>query len=300
MSDTATGRGPTVVTSAVLRDWPLPDVSEGDGKEARGDVVVIGGAIDTPGAVLLAGLAALRAGAGRLTMGTVEANASGLAIAVPEAAVTGLPDTDGRLGVEAVEAARSLVDGADAVLLGPGLRGVDESRAFVAGLLGYLDPRTTLVVDAMGLTCGAVDASASRRHGGRLVATPNNKEAALLLHGVASGERGNLDPAEAAPRLAAELQAVIALESFIATPDDRRWVDGSGNSGLGTSGSGDVLAGTITGLAARGATPDQATVWGVHLHAEAGERLAAKVGRLGYLARELLNELPRVLDELDN
>jgi ADP-dependent NAD(P)H-hydrate dehydratase len=76
------------------------------------------------------------------------------------------------------------------------------------------------------------------------------------------------------------------------------WQDGSGNPGLGTSGSGDVLAGAIGGLAARGASPDQAAVWGVHLHAEAGERLAARIGAVGYLARELLDELPQVLDQL--
>src|SRR3954469_17625105 len=105
-----------VVTSALLRDWPLPEVSEGDGKHARGTVVVIGGALDTPGAVLLAGLAALRAGAGRLTLATVADTATALAVAVPEAAVTPLPATkDGTLGVASVERARDLVDGADAV-----------------------------------------------------------------------------------------------------------------------------------------------------------------------------------------
>ena len=67
---------------------------------------------------------------------------------------------------------------------------------------------------------------------------------------------------------------------------------------MGTSGSGDVLAGVVAGLLARGATPDQAAVWGAHVHATAGERLAARVGPLGYLARELLDETPRVLTEL--
>src|SRR3954452_18228257 len=125
-----------IVTSALLRDWPLPEVSEGDGKRARGTVVVIGGAQDTPGAVLLAGLAALRAGAGRLTLATVAETAKALAVAGPGAAVTALPATnDGVLGATAVERAAALVDGADALLLGPGMRSAEDARAFVTGLL---------------------------------------------------------------------------------------------------------------------------------------------------------------------
>src|SRR4051812_25208747 len=108
-----------VVTSALLRDWSLPDVSDAGGKHARGDVVVIGGAADTPGAVLLAGVAALRVGAGRLTVATVSSTAGSLAVAVPEAAVVGLPATaDGRLGRGAVDAAAELVGGADVLLVG--------------------------------------------------------------------------------------------------------------------------------------------------------------------------------------
>jgi ADP-dependent NAD(P)H-hydrate dehydratase len=289
---------PTVVTSAVLRDWPLPEVSDGDGKRDRGTVVVVGGASDTPGAVLLAGLAALRVGAGRLTLATVTANATALAVAVPEAAVIGLPATpDGCLGADAVDAVRDAVADADAVVLGPGLRGPDDARRLVTGLAPALSDKT-LVLDALGLTCGALDDAAFREHRpGRLVATPNTAEAGRLLG--TEVDRADVDGAVAV-RLAEELDAVVALESHVATPDGRRWVDGSGNSGLGTSGSGDVLAGAIGGLAARGAGTSQAAVWGVHLHAEAGERLAAAVGRLGYLARELLDALPRVLAELDS
>ena len=68
--------------------------------------------------------------------------------------------------------------------------------------------------------------------------------------------------------------------------------------GLGVSGSGDVQAGIVTGLLARGADPVQAAVWGAFLHARPGERLAASVGAVGYLASELLGEVPRVLSEL--
>lgn len=73
---------------------------------------------------------------------------------------------------------------------------------------------------------------------------------------------------------------------------------GAGNGGLATSGSGDVLVGAVAGLLGRTGDADQATCWGTHVHAAAGDRLAARVGTLGFLARELLPELPVVLSEL--
>ena len=78
----------------------------------------------------------------------------------------------------------------------------------------------------------------------------------------------------------------------------RMAVAGSGAAGLGTSGSGDVLAGVVAGLLARGAEPDQAACWATYTHAAAGQRLAARVGRIGFLARDLVDEVPRVLMEL--
>jgi NAD(P)H-hydrate repair Nnr-like enzyme with NAD(P)H-hydrate dehydratase domain len=86
--------------------------------------------------------------------------------------------------------------------------------------------------------------------------------------------------------------------TFIASPDGTLRENRAGNVGLATSGSGDVLAGVIAGLAARGAEASTAAAWGVHLHALAGERLAARVGPLGYLARELPAEIPSLMDEL--
>ncbi|MCU1405058.1 MAG: hypothetical protein JWQ43_1361, partial [Glaciihabitans sp.] len=81
-------------------------------------------------------------------------------------------------------------------------------------------------------------------------------------------------------------------------PDGNGWRMGTGTVGLGTSGSGDVLAGAVAGLCARGASPAQATVWATHVHAAAGDRLAVQVGPLGFLASELLGQLPRVLVEI--
>jgi len=286
---------PEVVSSRLLRDWPLPDVDDDGGKAARGTVVVMGGAADTPGAVLLAGLAALRVGAGRLTLATAAGNASALAVAVPESAVTALPVVaSGAIGADAVDVCAPLLEEATTLVLGPGMRDPEQTRDFVRGVLQAVGEETTIVLDALALTCGAVDEQVRARLGKRVVATPNRTEAAYLLD-----DHVPDDDLDAARAVADRLGCVVAMRSCIVSPDGRSWVDQSGDSGLGTSGSGDVLAGAVAGLAARGASPEQSAVWGAHVHAEAGERLSARVGRLGYLARELLDELPQVLTQLE-
>jgi ADP-dependent NAD(P)H-hydrate dehydratase len=188
-----------------------------------------------------------------------------------------------------------LVGDADTVVLGPGMTDPEKTCEFVAGLLPQLGTGTTLVLDALGLTCGALEADAVTRLDGRVVITPNPTEAGILLDDEDVDAVGAI--VATTRRLAERFGVVAALRSTVAS-GDRMWQGGSGNPGLGTSGSGDVLAGAIGGLAARGAAPEQAAVWGVHLHAEAGERLAARIGAVGYLARELLDELPLVLDQL--
>jgi ADP-dependent NAD(P)H-hydrate dehydratase len=86
---------------------------------------------------------------------------------------------------------------------------------------------------------------------------------------------------------------------FNAAPDGGLWRDDSGAAGLGVSGSGDVRAGVVAGLLARGADGPQAAVWAAHLHGRAGERLASTVGRTGFLARDLPGQVPTILAEIE-
>ena len=105
-------------------------------------------------------------------------------------------------------------------------------------------------------------------------------------------------PQQTARKAAHEWNAVVALKgaiTHIGAPDQRVWRHQGGNVGLAISGSGDVLAGLVAGLVARGATLEQAAAWGVALHARAGEKLAERFGPLGYLARELAAEVPGVM-----
>jgi NAD(P)H-hydrate repair Nnr-like enzyme with NAD(P)H-hydrate dehydratase domain len=88
---------------------------------------------------------------------------------------------------------------------------------------------------------------------------------------------------------------VVSLYGAIAAPDGRAWREDSGDAGLGTSGSGDVLAGIVAGLLSRGTEPAQAACFGAHVHAVSGQRLIPRFGRIGFLARELLGEIAPTL-----
>lgn len=277
-----------IVTPSLLRGWQLSHRAAD--KNERGTVLVIGGARRTPGAAMLAGLAALRSGAGRLVLAVAEPAAMATALAVPESAVIGLPED--RHGPGRTAVLRDDVAAADAVVVGPGLDDAEETAALLRDLAPLLTDGTPLVLDAyaLGVLPGLEDIY--QQWGGRMVLTPNRVEAGRLL-----GRRG-VTMATAVPRIAQKYQAVVSGHGMIADPQGRLWEVAGGNAGLGTSGSGDVLAGTVGGFLARKATPAQAACWGTYLHATAGDRLSASIGPMNYLARELLDAMPAVLQEL--
>jgi ADP-dependent NAD(P)H-hydrate dehydratase len=281
---------PITLTPDVLRAWPLPAGAES--KYDRGQLVIVGGARKAPGGALLAGTAALRVGAGRLTMGVGASVAIPLAVAVPESGVVGLAETpDGAVRGGDLDAIASELADADAVVLGSGLDDADEAKALLGMLPGILGPQTALLLDAFAL--GALpDLGDDFRIAGALVLTPNPAEAALLLG------RDIDDLERDISEIASRYGATVTCQGIIASPTGQCWLVGTGQGGLGTSGSGDVLAGAIGGLLARGAEPEQAACWGTYLHAAAGDRLNARVGATGYLAREIMPELPALLAEL--
>ena len=148
------------------------------------------------------------------------------------------------------------------------------SHALVAPLVQHLSNEATLVLDAAAILALLRDETLLHPLQGRAVLTPHTGE------------------------MAERFGAVVALkgaESWIAEPGGKLLHFDGGDVGLATSGSGDTLAGIVAGLAARGATPVQAAAWAVYLHAAAGRALAKRIGRIGFLARELLDEIPKVM-----
>lgn len=291
------------ITPDFLRRNPLPRPTEGAGKDERGRVLVVAGGREVPGAAWLTGIAALRAGAGKLHIATIRSMAPHLAMALPEARVTGLDETaDGEISPASSELIEDFAEGADAVVIGPGMLDDQATRNLVHQLLdATTSPR--FVLDAAAITALGDDAKRLSVHAGRVSITPHAGEMARLL-GI---ERDvvEADPVAAATKACELTQGVVALKggcTYITQPVNGGaltfWSCSNGNVGLATSGSGDVLAGIAAGLLARGAEPLLAMQWAIFLHSEAGTRLAARIGPLGYLASELLLEIPAIMASL--
>jgi len=289
---------PTELTSHLLGEHPLPDIAAGGDKEDRGHVLVVAGCREIPGAAVLAATAALRAGAGKLTIATAASVAAGIAFAVPESRTIALAESpDGaiaRLDDGAITTLSALRGKVDAILVGPGMQDEAACCAIARGLADIC-PATPLILDAY-----AMSAVRQARPADTPLLTPHAGEMSHLTG--QSKEEIQADPVQAALQGAREWNAIVILkgaQTVVASPDGKCWLHTVDNSGLATSGSGDVLAGILGGLTARGLPLLSAALWGVVLHARAGARLSSKHGRLGYLARDISAEITGALSDLD-
>jgi hydroxyethylthiazole kinase-like uncharacterized protein yjeF len=287
------------LTPALMKAWPLPDPAAPqepgtEGKEARGRVLVVGGGCRCPGSVELSGVAALRAGAGKLQLAAAQDAALHLALSVPEARVMGLRcDSRGEIAQSSADV-DACAKQADAIVVGPGMELAPATRQLADHLMRA--SRALFVLDAGGLDAALLGRLGRARGPRGVIMTPHHGEMSQMLDLDVSEVSSR--PLELALEFARHSGVVLVLksvETYIATPEGEAWVNKEGSVGLGISGSGDVLSGLIAGLAARGATPAQAACWGVWLHARAGAVLEKKMGPVGYLAREIAREVPALM-----
>jgi hydroxyethylthiazole kinase-like uncharacterized protein yjeF len=208
---------------------------------------------------------------------------------MPEAMVVGLKEnSDGEIAAENIRRLIDLASTSDVVLIGPGMVHEASVGQLCSTLMSHVDG-PHFVLDAAAFTVL------------RCIDLPNNKRGRMV------GTQRDRDDVEENPLAAAReassrLGAVIAMKgasTFVVAPGGESLLNEHGSIGLATSGSGDTLAGILAGLLARGTPPFVATAWAVYLHAEAGERIANRIGRLGLLAREIPEEIPRIMKELE-
>ena len=284
---------PRPLTRAELGRHKLPPVSEVD-KNSRGHLLVIGGTREISGASRITAESALRAGAGKVTIATVTSIAAHVALAVPEAKVVGATEgRDGGFARSAVKKLAELAAECDATVAGPGMTPTPVAEKLASLLCEQGRP---LALDAALLHAlpGAKDEAQEARIPPVLL--PHSGEMASLLG--CDPETVERDPLGCGLEAARRYQAIVLVKgprSHIVTPDGRAWKYQGGGPGLGVSGSGDTLAGILGGLLARGAEPLTALLWAVWLHGEAGARLSKKIGKVGFLARELSGEIPALL-----
>jgi ADP-dependent NAD(P)H-hydrate dehydratase len=272
-----------VIGRRVLRTMPLPSYHESASKDERGKLLVVAGSEQLPGGAILPAKAALRVGCGTVRVSLPRSLATAVGVAVPEVMIVGR------------EAIAEQLSSCAAVVAGPGMVEDAESDR----LLGWLisECPLPLVVDAQALLVWAKAPPAELA--GPRVFTPHAREIAAMVGRPAAdvvAEREGI-----AGRLAEEHGVVLVFkgaETLIAAPDGRLFVNRAGTRGLGTAGSGDTLAGIIGGMLAQGLGAVEAAVWGVHVHALAGEDVAAEMGDDGMMASDLLPKLPLALRRL--
>jgi hydroxyethylthiazole kinase-like uncharacterized protein yjeF len=292
-----TGAGMSLVESRdVLAVFPRRSADAHKGTAGR--LLIVAGSIGKTGAAVLAGTAALRAGSGLVTVATAAPALELVAVGRPELMTEPLPiEPDGTLGERAVERCLALAEERDAVVLGPGLGLAGETPRFVSSFAREC-PRP-LLVDADGLTALKDDVPATAERSRPTLLTPHPGEAGRLLG--LSARDVQARRVEAATKLARVRNAVVALKArrtLVAHPDGRVAVNPTGNPGLATGGSGDVLSGILGALLARGLDPWLAGAAGVYLHGVTGDRVAARSGQEGILAGDLCEALPEALGEL--
>ncbi|MBW8784872.1 MAG: NAD(P)H-hydrate dehydratase [Novosphingobium sp.] len=280
-----------------LRAYPLPEPAPDTDKNGRGRVMAIGGCTTVPGGLLLTAEAALRAGAGKMQIATIQSVAMLIGLHMPEAAVIALEQTEaGEIAKGCAEKLRPRLARTDAVIAGPAMGCADAAAQILGEVLELAAPETVLIVDAAALTKLEQHRKALRERPQPALLTPHIGEIAAMLG--MGAEAIDADRESAVRQAADHFNAVCVLKgarSLIAAPDGALFAFAGGGVGLATGGSGDVLAGIAAGLAARGASPLDAALWAVWLHGEAGRRCAETEGPVGFLARELLAHVPRLM-----
>jgi len=277
----------------------LPPRRSWSHKYQCGTVLVVAGSRAFGGAAHLAGLGALRSGAGLVTMLVPEGIEVPVRVGLPEAIVAAVPETEaGTIAPLATEAFGHLLGARRSVALGPGLCDDPETDRWVVDLLSRLD--RPCVVDADGLGAFARLEGEPRFAHDQVVLTPHAGELARLIG------RTSAEVAAGAGELAAELAArwncVLMLKgspTVVAAPDGRVFLNGSGDDALARGGSGDVLTGLIGGLLAQGLTALDAALLGAYVHGLAGTAAARGRSTRSVLVREIAAAIGPVFEAME-
>ena len=278
----------------------IPQRSATAHKGRTGHLLILAGSPGKTGAAAMTATAAMRTGAGLVTLGIPTSLNPVLEAMVMEAMTVGMPETpDGALDESAHKTIRSMIKDKQCLAMGPGL-GTHASTGRLVNRLIEKCP-VPMVIDADGLNLIAADPSVLSRRQAPIVLTPHPGEMARISgHTTAAIQKDRIGHA----RFFAERHQVhLVLKgaaTVVARPDGNVFVNATGNPGMAAGGMGDALTGLIAGLMTQGMEADAAAQTAVYLHGLAADRMAQKMASVGYLATEVIDTLPEAMDELLN
>jgi hydroxyethylthiazole kinase-like uncharacterized protein yjeF len=258
-----------------------------------GHVLVVGGSLGKAGAAAMAGMAVLRAGAGLSTVATAKSVLGTVAGFHPELMTEPLPETDaGAISTKAQDRIEELAKGKTVLAIGPGISRDPQTAELVRGLVARL--RLPVVLDADGLNAFDGRAGELKGAGRTLVITPHPGEMARLAGcTIADVQKDRLRTAR---KFAREHGLIVVLKghrTLVVQPEGDAWVNTTGNPGMATGGTGDILTGMVAGMMAQHSTSSfPAVLAAVHLHGLAGDVMREKVGEHSLVATDLLQGLP--------
>ncbi|HEY3174653.1 MAG TPA: NAD(P)H-hydrate dehydratase [Candidatus Polarisedimenticolia bacterium] len=278
-----------------------PDSHKGD----YGRILIIGGSRGKSGAAAMAAHAALRSGAGLVTVATSISAQPVLAGHVIEMMTEGLPETPGgSLSRAAAPHLRELMRSSDVLAVGPGITALEETAALVREILAGTS--LPVVLDADGINAYAGRAGEMKGDARVLILTPHPGEMARLLSRPGStpvtAAQVQADRVGVARAFAREHSCYLVLKghrTVVAEPSGQVWINSSGNPGMATGGSGDVLTGVLAGLLGQGLSPLEASLLGVYVHGLAGDLASADYGETSLIARDIIDYLPDAFLQLE-
>ena len=267
----------------------LPDRPADGHKGTFGKILLLCGSRGYTGAAALAAMGALRSGAGLVYLAVPDSIYDIEAVKLTEPVIIPIADEDGRYAPESVEQILSLLQGKNAVLIGPGIGQSDGVEAVVCAVLEHFNG--PVVLDADGINLMRMHKDILRGRTGPTILTPHDGEF-VRFGGVLESDR-----IASAKQLARDLGVIVLLKGHrtVITDGDSVYLNRTGNPGMATGGSGDVLAGVIVSLLGQGISPLKAAACGAWLHGAAGDICEKEIGQYGMLPSDMVNVLPRLL-----
>lgn len=263
-----------------------------------GHLLVLAGSPGKTGAAAMACMTAMRVGAGLVTLGIPRSLNDIMEVKLTETMTVPLPETEFRsLGLDAFDEIAEIITGMQALVMGPGISTAEETGKLMRKLLTSV--RIPMVIDADALTALSVKVEILKDAEPPLILTPHPGEMARLT-GLSSNAVQE-DRVEVSRNFAIEYGVCLVLKgsrSIIAQPDGTIHINPSGNPGMASGGTGDILTGLIGGLVCQGFSPPSAAIAATYIHGYAGDLVAEEKGEMALIATDILEKIPCVLKEL--